>query len=206
MEKKLRIIILLLAYVFLSGELYAQSFTLKGKVLSSEDQGALPGATIRLASTNQVQITDSDGLFELKTQLQEVDITVSFIGFQTQTLSIQLPREELLEVYLSPDSFGLQEVEVFATGYQEIPKERQTGSFVGLNEELINRRISTSILDRLEDVTPGLVFNRAGSGTDRISIRGRSTIFSNASPLIIIDNFPYDGLIENINPNDVASI
>ncbi|HAS57875.1 MAG TPA: hypothetical protein DCS64_05145, partial [Algoriphagus sp.] len=70
MEKKLRIIILLLAYVFLSGELYAQSFTLKGKVLSSEDQGALPGATIRLASTNQVQITDSDGLFELKTQLQ----------------------------------------------------------------------------------------------------------------------------------------
>ena len=206
MEKKLRIIILLLAYVFLSGELYAQSFTLKGKVLSSEDQGALPGATIRLASTNQVQITDSDGLFELKTQLQEVDITVSFIGFQTQTLSIQLPREELLEVYLSHDSFGLQEVEVFATGYQEIPKERQTGSFVGLNEELINRRISTSILDRLEDVTPGLVFNRAGSGTDRISIRGRSTIFSNASPLIIIDNFPYDGPIENINPNDVASI
>src|SRR5690606_21787116 len=33
-----------------------------------------------------------------------------------------------------------------------------------------------------------------------------STIFADSEPLIIIDNFPYDGEIENINPNDVESI
>src|SRR6185369_565086 len=39
-----------------------------------------------------------------------------------------------------------------------------------------------------------------------ISIRGVSTLLSNNQPLIIVDNFPYDGNIANINPNDIESI
>jgi TonB-dependent SusC/RagA subfamily outer membrane receptor len=63
------------------------------------------------------------------------------------------------------------------------------------------------VLSRLEDVTSGLIFNRNVEGnTNDISIRGRSTIFGNARPLIVIDNFPYDGDINNINPNDVESV
>src|SRR5258708_10726659 len=37
-------------------------------------------------------------------------------------------------------------------------------------------------------------------------IRGRSTLFASTEPLIIVDNFPYDGDINTINPNDVESI
>ncbi|WP_332913808.1 TonB-dependent receptor plug domain-containing protein [Algoriphagus boritolerans] len=159
----------------------------------------------QIGGTNQVAITDEEGKFNLNTPNQEIRLTFSFIGYQSQTLDLILPTDPLT-VLMELEETSLQGVEVFATGYQEIPKERQTGSFVGLDRELINRRISTSILDRLEDVTPGLIFNRTGSTTDPISIRGRSTIFSNAAPLIIIDNFPYDGPIENINPNDVESI
>src|SRR5690606_26710602 len=39
-----------------------------------------------------------------------------------------------------------------------------------------------------------------------ISIRGRSTIFANPNPLIVVDNFPYDGELSNINPNDIESV
>ena len=39
-----------------------------------------------------------------------------------------------------------------------------------------------------------------------ISIRGRSTIFGNDKPLIVLDNFPYEGDITNINANDIATI
>src|SRR5690606_30097670 len=90
---------------------------------------------------------------------------------------------------------------------QDLPAERVTGSFSALNKELIDRRVSTNIIDRLEDVTPGLIFNRGPqTGSDQISIRGRSTFFANTQPLIIVDNFPYDGPLENINPNDVENI
>ena len=39
-----------------------------------------------------------------------------------------------------------------------------------------------------------------------MSIRGRSTILANQDPLIVVDNFPYDGRIENLNPNDIESV
>ena len=41
-----------------------------------------------------------------------------------------------------------------------------------------------------------------------ITIRGRSSIDENVSvdPLIVLDNFPYEGDINNINPNDIESI
>lgn len=37
-------------------------------------------------------------------------------------------------------------------------------------------------------------------------IRGISTINGPKSPLIVVDNFPYEGDISNINPNMVESI
>src|SRR5690606_16983301 len=35
---------------------------------------------------------------------------------------------------------------------------------------------------------------------------GVSTIESNESPLIVLDNFPYEGRLDALNPNDVESI
>src|SRR5207245_4046746 len=43
-------------------------------------------------------------------------------------------------------------------------------------------------------------------GGNALQIRGISTINSNAQPLFVIDNFQYDGDINNINPNDVDNI
>jgi TonB-linked SusC/RagA family outer membrane protein len=98
-------------------------------------------------------------------------------------------------------------VSVVSTGYQQIPGERVTGSFVKINNELINRSVSPDIISRLKGVTSGLLTDESNSGNPLgISIRGRSTIYANTSPLIVVDNFPYDGDINNINPNDVESI
>ncbi len=56
---------------------------------------------------------------------------------------------------------------------------------------------------------PGVVFlenRQSGSSLPFGLIRGFSTIFSNNSPLIIVDNFPFPGDINDINPNDIESI
>lgn len=105
----------------------------------------------------------------------------------------------------------LKGVEIVSTGYQTLPKERATGSFVQINNELLNRRISTNVLDRLEGIASGVVFNRNNLPSNErmgISIRGRSTIdpLVNANPLVVLDNFPYEGDLANINPNDIESI
>lgn len=167
----------------------------------------VPGANILVKGSTTGTVSDVNGKFTLSLAHGSYVLEVSYIGFGTVRREISIPFHGILEIHLEEDGIGLSEVEVFSTGYQQLPKERSTGSFVLLNRELVDRRVSTNLLDRLEDITTGMLFSkdRSGNLTD-VSIRGTSTIFADRNPLIIIDNFPYDGPLENINPNDVENI
>ncbi|MGV3764883.1 MAG: SusC/RagA family TonB-linked outer membrane protein [Chitinophagaceae bacterium] len=99
----------------------------------------------------------------------------------------------------------LEEV-IISTGYQTIPKERSTGSFATIDNKLLNERVTTSIMERLDGTTAGLTFNK-GTGAG-INIRGLSTLAGMADNqlLIVVDNFIYNGNIADINPNDVQQV
>src|SRR5699024_5169136 len=74
------------------------------------------------------------------------------------------------------DTLLIKEVQV-NTGYQYLSPERTTGSLVYIDSALINRRVGPNILDRLDGVTPGLLFNRnTRIGQADFNIRGVSTI------------------------------
>ncbi len=109
-----------------------------------------------------------------------------------------------------PREINLNPVEIVSTGYQHVPKERAAGSFVLVDSVGISRKVSTDIFSRLEGITSGLLFNKntlsSNSGDFDLSIRGRSTIYANDQPLIILDDFPFNGDFNAINPNDVANI
>jgi len=198
---KLKLLILLMIILNLTS--FAQSRTVQGKVTSSADQQPLPGVNVIVKGTTQGVSTDATGNYTLEASEKDV-LVFSFIGYTTTEIAVG--NQTVINISLIEDITTLSEVMIYSTGYEQLPKERATGSFAKADNELVNRKVSTNVLDRLEDVTSGLIFNRAGSSTDAISIRGRSTLFANANPLIVIDNFPYDGDLSNINPNDVESI
>jgi len=198
---KLKLLILLMIILNLTS--FAQSRTVQGKVTSSADQQPLPGVNVIVKGTTQGVSTDATGNYALEANEKDV-LVFSFIGYTTTEIAVG--NQTVINISLVEDITTLSEVMIYSTGYEQLPKERATGSFAKADNELVNRKVSTNVLDRLEDVTSGLIFNRAGSVTDAISIRGRSTLFANANPLIVIDNFPYDGDLSNINPNDVESI
>ncbi|MDO9553271.1 SusC/RagA family TonB-linked outer membrane protein [Rhodonellum sp.] len=201
--------LLILAFLVITGKVWGQESALhplQGTVLSLEDQKIVPGALVRILNSETLVFTDEEGKFNFRLPAGKYTLEISYIGLGTKKLTLVLPISINPEIFLDGTGLSLEEVEVFSTGYQEIPKERATGSFVQLDRELLNRRVSSNIIDRLEDVSSGLILNRARSDGDPISIRGRSTLFSNARPLVVIDNFPYDGPLESINPNDVESI
>ncbi|MHA4894366.1 SusC/RagA family TonB-linked outer membrane protein [Pedobacter sp. PWIIR3] len=120
------------------------------------------------------------------------------------------------EIPIKPDDTSidsnklLQEVEIVSTGYQDVPRQRVTGSFVQVDTTQFRRKVSPDVFSRLEGITSGLLFNKntiaSNQGNLDFSIRGRSTIYANDQPLIILDNFPFLGNFNSINPNDVASI
>jgi TonB-linked SusC/RagA family outer membrane protein len=97
-------------------------------------------------------------------------------------------------------------LEVVSTGYQTLPKQRLTGSFSKPEKEMFNARIAPDILSKLNGITNGLIFNANTGYQADVNIRGRSTINSSDQPLLIVDDFPYYGDINQINPNDIASV
>lgn len=190
-----------LLLISLNGAALAQ--TIQGKIISENDQLPLPGASIRIKGTSLGTSSDSLGNFTLAPTKREFTLEVSFMGYKPKEISLSLPLSRTLIIALAENENSLEEV-VVSTGYQSVPKERATGSFAHVDNSLLNRSVSPDIISRLEDVVPGLVFNR--KGLNSLSIRGQSTLYANAQPLIVLDNFPYDGNINLINPNDIESV
>jgi TonB-linked SusC/RagA family outer membrane protein len=150
-------------------------------------------------------VTGNKGDFSIVLTSVPDTLIISHIGYIEKRVIIPGPSEGPLTVALKAASTELQEVTI-STGYQNIPKERATGSFDFIDNKLLNRSVSPDILSRLKGVTSGLLFDRTASNDLNISIRGRSTLFANTQPLIVLNNFVYDGNINNINPNDIESI
>lgn len=177
---------------------------IQGKVIDAATGKPLGGATVALYRAGISNITNTQGKFVFNNVTLPDSLFISLIGYkaQQQVVSSNAP----ITILLEQTTRSLDSV-VVSTGYQKIPKERATGSFELVNNNLLNRSVSTSVLNRIENVTSGVLFNKGdAANTDALLIRGRSTIYANAAPLIVVDNFPYDGDINNINPNDVESI
>ena len=208
MKKFLLFIVLATLCLFFRAEAQT-NFKIKGRVTDSSDNRPIQGATIKIISSKVTTSTNEKGEFYINSPANTGRLLISYIGYKTIQVSFDATVKADLYISLAENKNILNEVSIVSTGYQTLPKERMTGSFVQVDSALLNRNISTNILDRLNGVTSGVLFNNNGDsqyGQSSIEIRGRATLFSNPNPLIIIDNFPYDGDPANINPNDVESI
>ncbi|WP_205512346.1 SusC/RagA family TonB-linked outer membrane protein [Longitalea arenae] len=182
---------------------------IKGKIINEQGE-PVPGATITIKGSQQQTSTNENGEFRLN-GINEIDlnIVVTSVNYEPEVVSWRQGDEPELNVRLKQHISELNKVQVVSTGYQKISKDKSAGSFVKIDNELLNRRVSTNVIDRLEGITSGLLFNKnvnTNTNQSNLSIRGRTTIFANPNPLIVVDNFPYNGDFNNINPNDVESI
>src|SRR5690606_6426387 len=113
---------------------------------------------------------------------------------------------DFLALYLSPSEQLLEEV-IVSTGYQTLPKERATGAFTVVDQSTFNEFQGTDIMERLPLIANSVTqLPERAYSAEPITIRGLSTIQGPRSPLVIVDDFPYEGDLSSINPNDVQNI
>ncbi len=170
----------------------------------------VPGATLRLARHRAViASSDADGSFRIVFPAFPDTLVVSHVGYKPYSVVITTPVTNF-RVTLEPVTTEMETV-VVNTGYQKLRPNEVNGSYVVLDSKALNEQTGTNILQRLNGVTNGMLFNIGKSGTNAgtanpVSIRGLSTINGPLFPLIIVDDFPYEGDINNINPADVESV
>ncbi|SEM43616.1 TonB-linked outer membrane protein, SusC/RagA family [bacterium A37T11] len=180
----------------------SQQETIRGRVTDSLGT-PLENATVRVKGTSRATFTNKNGEFTLIGVEDNATLQISYLGFITREIYVS---DHFSTIVLQRAEASLEQVDVVSNGYQSISKERTTGSFEKIDSTLINRIVSTDITSRIEDNFAALsVDKRYGVG---MNIRGVSTLTEGEtmSPLIILDNFQYQGDIKNINPNDIQEI
>ena len=186
--------------------LFAQN-VVRCRIVSPSGQ-PIAGVSVKDENGNTLAISDSLGYFALKKPTPE-KITASHMGYQHRQFHISHQGTGLISLVMEPTATLIEEVEI-STGFQQVPKERATGAFSQIGNARFNEQVSSDVLSRLEAVANGLNIERVASTSSEmgIRIRGLSTLSLGAirDPLIILDNFPYEGDLNNINPNDVENI
>ncbi len=192
-----------------SVNLFAQKLELKGSILNGSGQ-PIPAATIIINGSGGKTLSNAKGLFIIGNVDSSAVLSVSCIGYESNEYRVN-GKTSSLKIVLKPNLKQLEDVEVVSSGYQVITKERATGSFVKIDNAALNQQVGTNILQRLDGVSNGLLFNVGKQNSNpqnktNITIRGLSTINGPLDPLIVLDGFIYEGDINNINPNDVDNI
>ena len=185
----------------------AQTYKVKGNVVSKSDNEPLIGVSILQKGTTNGVVTDIDGNYELQIQGGETTLVFSYIGLQTQELKVNA-RTGVLNVAMEDDSHLMDDVVVVAYGVRK--KGTIAGSVSTVKNDKLENVPAPSFDQALQGQTTGLsVISNSGepSKAATFQIRGTDSINSGTAPLFILDGVPISSSDFNtISPSDIESI
>lgn len=195
-----------LAFLLFVGFQAAAQMQITGTVTGVDDGLSIPGVSIVVAGNATIgTTTDIDGKYSLTVPSSSEAIVFSFVGMTAQVVVIN--GRSLIDVQMESEVLEMDEVIVVAYGTTK--KQSFTGSAATVNADNLKNVQATNVSKALEGLAAGVqVTSGSGQpGTDaEIRIRGIGSINASAAPLYVVDGFPFDGNISNINPNDISSI
>ena len=174
-------------------------------VIGDVNDELLIGVSVSIPGTNIGTVSNMEGKFELEIPEDAKKLQVSYIGFDTQEISLS-PGKTTFNIVMGENVKMLSEVVVVGYGTQK--KVNLTGSVatVNLEKESLSRPL-VSASQALSGMTAGLqVMQSSGTPYNEgfsFNIRGVGTLNS-SSPLVLVDGMEQS--LNNVDPNDIASI
>lgn len=197
------ICVAILALTLNSGNAYAQTRSISGKVVDEFNEGVI-GAAVMVKGTSNGVATDIDGSFQLTVSPNAV-LVVTCVGYED--VEVAVGNQTNLTISLAISNELLEDVVVI--GYGTTRAKNFTGSVdvVKMSESPVaNLGLQTAsdmIRGRLSGVIMGAESSTVG-GTSSILVRGKKSINSTSTaPLIVLNGVIFSGDLEDI---DAASI
>ena len=182
---------------------FAQEKTVSGKV-TDQNGAPLPGVSVLVVGTTTGTQSDFDGLYSISVA-QGATLRFSYIGQKTQ--DVVVGSSNTIDVQLAEDAQALEEVIV--TGFGNVSKTSFAGSAKVVSGENISNKSFTNVSQALAGEAAGVaVFNTSGQpgSSSTIRIRGFGSVNGSEAPLYIVDDAPFGGSLNDINPNDIKSV
>jgi len=151
----------------------AAQFSLSGKVTARQNGAALAGATITLSNSNEKTIADADGRYHFDNlKSGTYSLSVSFIGYQTETKTVELNANKTVDFQLAQNTLLTEEVTVSATR----ASATSPTAYTNLRKKDIEQNNSGRGFEYLLEQTPStVVTSNAGAGVGYTSIRIRGS-------------------------------
>ncbi len=175
--------------ILLSQIAYSQH-TLSGKITDIETGETLVGATIYNPGAKQGTSSNAYGFYSLNLPGGKQQVVFSFVGYEPQTVFVDLKTDSILNIGLSSDNV-LSEVTVTESRRQYFLSGVQMGENRLTAREIENLPVvlgETDVLKAIQSL-PGV--NAGNDGTAGISVRGGSP----DQTLILLDEVP----VYNVN-------
>ena len=181
-------LILSVLMAFCTTMLLAQTVTVKGTVIGSEDGLPIIGAYVVEQGTQNVASTDIDGNYVI-TVPKLATLVVTSVGYHERVIPVQ--GRQIINVSLAPETINLDEVMVVA--YGTVKKGSYSGSATVVKQDAMKDAPVVSFESVLAGKAPGVQVasfsGQPGAQAD-ISIRGFGSFNAGNQPLYVIDGVP----------------
>ncbi|PWG80306.1 TonB-dependent receptor [Pararcticibacter amylolyticus] len=182
-----------------------QVLEVTGTVKDGSSGETLPGVTVKVERARQGTSTDANGAFTLNVPDLNAVLVVSYLGYETQRISLNGRRS--IEIRMAKSDTKLEEVVV--VGYGTMRKSDVTGSIAIAKGADMVKSQNFSPLDNLRGKAAGVnIFSNSsqpGAYANRVIIRGTATINSSSNPLYVVDGVVMEDF-HLLNPNDIERI
>ncbi|MDR1348227.1 MAG: SusC/RagA family TonB-linked outer membrane protein [Prevotellaceae bacterium] len=175
--------------LFVSVSAFAQTKTVTGKIIGSDDNLGLP-ASVQIKGTTKGVSADIDGNYSIAVDRGQT-LVISAIGYTAQ--EIMVGDANVIDVTLQVEAAQLSEAVVTALGIRREKKALGYSVQDVKGESLIENR-TANVITSLSGKVAGLNITATSvpGGSNRIVLRGNSSIGGNNMPLIVIDGVPFD--------------
>jgi TonB-dependent starch-binding outer membrane protein SusC len=182
---------------------FAQTSVVKGKVTSGDN--ALAAVTVQVKGLKTATQTNLDGEFSVEAS---PTATLIFTAIGYTPLEVKVNNRMVVNVQLESSSKVLDQVVVIGYGTQK--RKDVTGAISSVTAATIEKVPVTTVDQALQGRAAGVQITNNDAtpgGNVSVLIRGIGSLASNGNaPLYVIDGYPTTGGINNINPNDIASM
>lgn len=199
---------ILIGVLLLHTSLWAQSFTVRGRVVNDKNE-AISGAVITdPANEKNAVVSDEQGNFTITLKAGGPGkLLVTNVGYLSQNITAVAGKP--ITIHLAADVKGLEDVVVVGYGRQK--RITSTGAVSSVKGEEIKSVPTSSIQNTLAGRLPGFFSQQRsgqpGSDAADFFIRGVNSINSDNKPLIIVDDIEYDYTqLSQLNVNEIESV
>ena len=189
----------------MSFEMFAQTLTVTGTVTDDTGETVIGAYIIIEGQTNMGTITDINGNYTLGNVPPKSNLVVSFIGLQTQIISVNGRKN--VDVILKSDSKTLDEFVV--VGYGKTDKATLTGALSSIETKELTKSPVASVTNMLAGSVSGVSSvqssGQPGKDAATIYIRGSGSLSDAAGqPLVLVDGVERE--FSQIDANEIESI